>query len=228
MTSAAHRSPRISDELAYVLPMALFLAGVFAGGHWPNLYVPAYVARAIAAAAALFLLRSHYTRVRWNHAWLGAIVGVVGVVQWVGMQAILERHFALFRPDPEAAFNPLTHFAAPWQTWSFIAVRLASATLVVPFVEELFWRDWMWRTVLAPNDFKLAAVGEPGWPAIAFVTLAFATVHANWGLTAIVWAAGVAALLVYTRSLGACIIAHGTTNLLLGAYVLWTHHWSLW
>jgi hypothetical protein len=47
-------------------------------------------------------------------------------------------------------------------------------------------------------------------------------------MTAIGWGLMIAALLVYTRSLGACIIAHGVTNLLLGGYVLYTKSWYFW
>ena len=47
------------------------------------------------------------------------------------------------------------------------------------------------------------------------VPLIFAVVHGNWWLTAIVWALMISLLLAYTKSLGACIIAHATTNLLL-------------
>jgi hypothetical protein len=35
-------------------------------------------------------------------------------------------------------------------------------------------------------------------------------------------------LLVKTRSLGACIVAHATTNLLLAAYVVNSHQWFFW
>jgi membrane protease YdiL (CAAX protease family) len=59
------------------------------------------------------------------------------------------------------------------------------------------------------------------------VTLAFAAVHIQW-MTAIVWGSMIALLLVRTRSLGACIIAHAVTNLLLGVYVLYTHDWAFW
>ena len=38
----------------------------------------------------------------------------------------------------------------------------------------------------------------------------------------------IGALLVYTKSLGACIIAHAVTNLLLALYVLKTHDWAFW
>ena len=71
-------------------------------------------------------------------------------------------------------------------------------------------------------------MGEWGWPPLLFVTGAFATVHGHWWPTAIVWGLMVAGLLVYTKSLGACMVAHATTNLLLGLYVLRYHAWSLW
>jgi CAAX prenyl protease-like protein len=95
-------------------------------------------------------------------------------------------------------------------------------------MEELFWRDFLWRQILAPNDFKLAGVGEFGWAPFLGVSVAFAVVHGNWWLTAIAWGLMVAALLVYTKSLGACMIAHAVTNLLLGVYVLVWRDWSFW
>ena len=79
-----------------------------------------------------------------------------------------------------------------------------------------------------PNDFKLAQVGEFEWTPLLVVPLVFAVVHAPWWPTAIVWALMIGVLLVYTKSLGACIIAHGVTNLLLAIYVLQHHAWYLW
>jgi CAAX prenyl protease-like protein len=216
------------DELAYVLPMGLFLALVWFGGTWPALYPAAYVLRTIAVAALLVALRRHYTPVRWNAWGLGLIVGVAGIVQWVGMQLWLQRAFpSWFAPSPDP-FDPTTAFDSPAVVWAFVAVRVIGAVLVVPVMEELFWRDYLWRQLLAPNDFKLAAVGEWGWLPFLGVSAAFAVVHGNWWLTSIVWGLMVAGLLVYTKSLGACIVAHATTNLLLAAYVLWTRDWSFW
>ena len=143
------------------------------------------------------------------------------------MQLWLQAHFAWFKPDPQA-FNPFTAFQSSTAAWSFVAVRVASAVLVVPVMEELFWRDYLWRQILAPNDFKLAEVGEFDWMPFLLVPLAFATVHGVCWPTAIVWALMIGALLVYTKSLGACIIAHGVTNLLLAIYVLQKHAWDLW
>jgi CAAX prenyl protease-like protein len=223
------RGPRVSDDLAYLLPMGAFLAFTWAGGYWPSFFVASYVAKTFVAALLLAVLWRHYTKIRWSYWWLGIVMGVVGVVQWVCMERGLlhvwpNYHIAKNGPP----FDPTRAFHSPAAMWSFIAVRWAGASLVVPVMEELFWRDYLWRTIAAPADFKLAQMGEwdRGIPLIV-VSLFFCTVHFEW-LTAIVWGLMVGGLLVFTRSLGACIIMHGVTNFLLGAYVLWTHDWKFW
>jgi CAAX prenyl protease-like protein len=213
--------------------MAVFLGFTWLGANEtfksavPHAYAVSYFAKTIVVAFLLALLWRHYTKIRWNHWWLGVIVGVIGIFQWVPMQLWLQRHFELFRPSGEP-FDPTQAFASPAALYGFIAIRFIGAALVVPVMEELFWRDFLWRQILAPNDFKLAQVGE--WSPIPFigVSVAFAVVHGNWWLTSIVWALMVAGLLVYTKSLGACIIAHAVTNLLLGIYVLTYRDWAFW
>jgi CAAX prenyl protease-like protein len=220
----------IRDDVAYILPMALFLLLTGIAGYFPSAYVPAYVLKAVLAAAALVLCWPAYTKIRWDYWWLGIIVGVVGIVQWVVMQLWLQKTFAgvfLFAP-PKDPFNPLEAFDSDAMLYGFLFARIFSATIIVPVMEELFWRDYLWRTVLAPNDFKLASVGEWGWAPVLIVSGAFASVHGHWWLTSIVWGLMIAGLLVYTKSLGACIIAHGVTNLLLAGYVLWTRDWAFW
>ena len=217
----------VSDDLAYIIPMATFLVLTAAGGHWPTLYPYFYVARAAIVAVLLVTFWKHYTKVRWDYWWLGLIVGVIGIFQWVPMQLWLQNHTSWF-PAAKDPFDPTKAFASPTIMWMFIIIRTASATLVVPVMEELFWRDYLWRYILAPNDFKLASVGEWAWAPFLIVSGAFATVHGNWWLTAIVWALMIGGLLVYTRSIGACIIAHGTTNLLLAVYVLLWKDWGFW
>lgn len=217
----------LREEIAYIAPMAVFLALVQVAVSFKSLYAPAYIARAILTAILLAIFWRNYTKIRWHHWWLGILVGVIGTVQWIGMQLWLQNHFDWFRPSPDA-FNPMNAFHSQAAMWSFIAVRMIGAVLVVPVMEELFWRDYLWRQISSPNDFKIPPVGE--WDPIAFAVVCgvFATVHGNWWLTAIVWAAMIGALLVYTKSLGACIIAHATTNLLLALYVLKYHVWDFW
>ena len=79
---------------------------------------------------------------------------------------------------------------------------------------------------------RRAFLPPPALPLVYFagshVSLAFAVVHGNWWLTSIVWALMIGALLMYTKSLGACIIAHAVTNLLLAVYVLRYRDWAFW
>jgi CAAX prenyl protease-like protein len=226
------RPPRHSwlrDDIAYLAPMAAFLLFVWVGTTWKSLYPASYVLREIVTVALLVLGWRHYTKIRWNGWWLGVIVGVIGVFQWVGMQLWLQRTgISLFQPGKDP-FNPFAAFESPAASWGFVAVRMIGAVIVVPVMEELFWRDFLWREIIAPNDFKLAKVGEFEWPAYLGVAVAFGVlVHGNWWLTAIVWGLMIGALLAYTKSLGACIIAHAVTNLLLAVYVLKTGDWSFW
>jgi uncharacterized protein len=196
---------------------------------WSNLFPISYVLKTCLAAAALWFFWNRYTPISWAHWQLGVIVGVIGIVQWVGMEKLLLHYFPNYpRPGGAALFDPYAHFAGqPGLMWAFTIIRWGGAALVVPVMEELFWRDWLWRTLAAPNDFRLASVGEWDWKIFLIVAGAFATVHVQW-ITAFGWGLMIGWLLVYTRSLGACIVAHGVTNLLLGAYVQYTRDWYFW
>ena len=219
----------IGDDAAYILPMAVFLALTCAGGHWPVFYVASYVSKTILTALLLTLFRKHYTKIHWDYWQLGILLGILGVIQWVGMEKALLHLWPNYPRVTVEAFNPTATFSSPAALAAFIAVRWAGASLVVPVMEELFWRDFVWRSTAAPSDFKLARLGEwdRGLP-LAIVAILFCSVHLNEWMTALVWGLMTGGLLLYTRSLGACIIMHVVTNFLLGAYVLWSHDWKFW
>jgi hypothetical protein len=218
--------PRFADDLAYLLPMGIFLVFTEIGNWWPSAMPALYVGKTALAAGLLIGFRGRYAKIRWNYAWLGVIVGIVGVVQWVGMEKAI---LAVWPHYPHAAAAPFDpkQIGSPALRDIFVAVRFAGPVLVVPFMEELFWRDYLWRSLAAPNNFRLAQVGEWDVSAFAVVTILFASVHVQW-VTALVWGALVAWLLVRTKSLGACIVAHAVTNLLLGIYVMATGDLSFW
>jgi uncharacterized protein len=226
----------------YILPFAVFMGFTFLGGQFKDFYPHSYVAKTFVVAGLLWFCWKFYTRVRWTHLGLGVLVGVVGVVQWIGMEKLFMSHdfffwtrmsFAGAEQVRADAFKPHEVFASAATMWAFIAIRLLGASLVVPVMEELFWRDYLWRTLASPNDYTLHEVGEYDRTAFWLVPVFFATVHPQW-VTSIVWALLIAWLLWHTRSLGACIVAHGVTNLLLGAYVLVSHYalgrdeWYFW
>lgn len=226
----------VRRDIAYIAPMAVFLAFTFLGVKFGSFYPLSYVLKTFVVAAMLFVLWRAYTRIRWTHLPLGVLVGVIGTVQWIGMEKLFMSHdfFVWTRMSfdgankvREAAFNPETALGTGWVLWAFVTIRWMGASLLVPVMEELFWRDYIWRSLASPNDFRLHEVGEYDTSSVWLVPVFFAMVHPQW-LTSIVWALLIAGLLLKTRSLGACIVAHGVTNFLLGAYVLTTKEWFFW
>jgi CAAX prenyl protease-like protein len=207
--------------------MAAFLGITYLATLFPNQYAIFYVAKTILAAALLITFRKRYEPIRWDYAALGALAGVVGIVQWIGVDKLVLHLAPNYFHVPPDVFVPFDVIHPRSLAWSFVIFRWADAFLVVPIMEELFWRDWVWRIIIAPNNFFLAKIGEWDRTAFIFVTIAFASEHPQWP-TAIVYGLLIGGLLVYTRSLGACIVCHAVTNVLLGAFVLYTHQWQYW
>jgi CAAX prenyl protease-like protein len=221
------RRSRFGDDWSYLLPMLAFMAFTEVGVRWPGLFPIAYAVKTVLTAILLWLCWPAFTKIKWT-AWnLGIVVGVVGVVQWVAMEKLLLHLWPNYPRMSTAVLDPYAEVANPSLRLVFFTFRWLGPTLIVPFMEELFWRDFLWRTFIAPSDFKLASIGEWDPKAFWLVPLLFASVHIQW-ITAVVWALMIGLLLLRTKSLGSCIIAHGVTNCLLGAYVLWTHDWYFW
>jgi len=224
------RSP-FQDDWSYLLPMATFVGLTVIGWWWPGLFPLTfiYISKTIVTAILLAICWPAFTRISWAGWKLGIIVGIVGIFQWVAMEKLLLHAWPNYPRMHVDVFDPYNEIHNPALRAVFFVFRWLGPTLVVPFMEELFWRDYLWRTIIAPNDFKLAGIGE--WDAKAFwlVPLFFASVHVQW-ITAVVWALMIGLLLLRTKSIGSCIIAHGVTNFLLGAWVLFhtPHDWYFW
>ena len=90
-----------------------------------------------------------------------------------------------------------------------IAVRLIGSAFVISIAEELFFRKWL--------------IGFAGfWSMVAL----FAVEHDRWlvaALCGIIYGG-----LYLRRGLGAACVAHATTNLVLGLWVLKTGQWQFW
>jgi CAAX prenyl protease-like protein len=110
--------------------------------------------------------------------------------------------------------------------WPLIAVRTLGAAVLVPVMEELFWRSFLMRWVQDPV-FEGVQPAAVGLRAVVISTFLFVLAHTLW-LAAIV--AGLAYALLYTRSgkLWLPVIAHGVTNGALAAWVVATGNWQFW
>jgi hypothetical protein len=107
-----------------------------------------------------------------------------------------------------------------------VAFRIAGAALVVPLMEELFWRSFLQRWV-QQHDFLALDPARIGLKALLIASALFAVEHLQW-LAGLVAGLAYGWLYIRTRNLWAPIVAHAVTNGLLGADVVATGRWSFW
>jgi CAAX prenyl protease-like protein len=151
-------------------------------------------------------------------AGLSAAVGVAVLVLWINLDA------SWMQIGASAGFDPRN--SAGGIDWLLVAVRLAGAALVVPLMEELFWRSFLLRW-LEERDFLNVDAARVGLRSVLVTVVLFGFEHNLW-LAGIV--AGVAYSWLYMRTgnLWAPILAHAVTNGLLGVWVIQTASWTYW
>lgn len=182
-----------------------------------------YPVKIIAVMIALVYCWKSYDELRQDrlkpvHV-LGALaIGVIVFVLWINM----DWDFAAI--GSSEGYDP---GGLPGGTYyAFIAVRLAGAALVVPVFEEIFWRSFVLRYIIN-QDFLLVKIGAFTWMSFIISSLLFGSEHNLW-LAGIMAGVFYNILLYWSRSIYACVIAHGITNLLLGIYVIRTGSWQFW
>lgn len=217
------------DAIYRVAPFAAFIAVLALRGALEAAGVPAlvvqglYALQALAAAALLALFWRHYLELteplRLRDGLLALAAGVLVFVVWINATAPWMR-----LGEPVATFVPLDEQGR--YLWALIAVRIVGAAIVVPLMEELFWRGFLMRWV-DRRAFLTLAPGEVS-------TFAWIASSAVFALAHDLWLAGFVAGLVYgqlyrmTGNLWVPIAAHAMTNLVLAAWVVHGLHWSFW
>jgi hypothetical protein len=207
-----------------VAPFVLFLALTFCQGRFGEASrYWFYLAKTLAGVWLVWgVMRPRVSEMRWALSWeaVATGIGVFGI--WIGLDGL---HPKLLSPDkpwnPHEWFAPDTGLAV-----LFVGVRLFGSTIVVPPLEEVFYRSFLYRYVTR-SDFEAV-------PLAAFNLRAFVIVSAIFGLTHHEWLAGILcgfayqALVCRKRRLGDAMTAHAITNLLLGLWVVWRGAWNFW
>jgi CAAX prenyl protease-like protein len=242
---------RASATAAHVMPLLVFTVLLSVPGFFciknPELpwYQQApehwlYPLQTLLCAGLLFVFRRQYHFGPWRGLGLACVLAVLGIAVWIA-PAWLYTKLAYGDDVPDwwawlgmverkEGFDPT--LLAAWPAWKTAAIvmRFARMVLVVPLVEELFWRGFLMRYVHAPDgDWQRVPFGTHSWLGFAIVTVMVMLAHAPQDyLAALVWGAFMYVLAVRSRSLGACIIMHALGNFLLGLYALRTQQWGFW
>ena len=192
------------------------------------------VAVQILVAFALFgfFFRTWLEHFKFRVSILAVVVGVVGYAMWVGICSLHpERQFlSLFGLQElwpsRTAFNPFEEISDSFRRNIFLMMRFTTLALIVPVAEELFLRGFLVRWI-EDVDLKSVRFDSLSWQAIIAPTVCSVLTHPEI-VAAIVWFSLVTWLMIRTKSIWNCILAHMVTNLLLGIHVVMTGAWELW
>jgi uncharacterized protein len=214
----------LKSALAYIAPFATFIAL-----RWLPL-PPEWLApvRFVAVAAVLVLFSRHVVPRRVSFAAGSILLGVSVLLIWIGPDTIWHGYRESWPFHNAITGVAKSSLPAPLHSNAFfIVTRVLESALLVPVLEELFWRGWLMRWLIRP-DFETVPLGR--YTALSFwgVALLFAAEHGPY------WEVGLIAGVAYnwwivrTRNLADCILAHAVTNGLLAGYVLLLDRWQYW
>lgn len=242
MISKITSSPALVRAVPFVIFLGLTsLQDKFgeSGRYW------VYLAKSLAGAGMLAVVWRHIKELQWNFSWQAVLVGVGVFAVWVGLSghypplnALYSEHicpllqkFGLTKSCAETSaatsWNPNSVFGAGSAlAWFFIIVRIAGSTLVVPPLEEVFYRSFIYR-YLAAKDFLSVPLNRFVPVPFIVTSLVFAFTHHEW-LSALLCGFAYQGLVIWKNRLGDAITAHAITNFLLGLWVVWRGAWHFW
>lgn len=221
-----------SPAAAHILPFAVFMSGVMlvsavqflpGGSLWvdsPEYWV--YPLQTLLCGALLLFYRHQYRLAFAGGTGLALLAGVGVLGVWIAPQALG------FAPPRLEGFNPDVFSASPALYWFTVIMRFLRLVVIVPLVEEIFWRGFLMRVIIR-EDFTTVPFGTFRWGSFIAVAVCFMLVHntADWP-AALLCGLAYNALAVGTKSLAACVAAHALTNLGLGLYIMSTKQWGFW
>jgi CAAX protease family protein len=226
VTAISERRP---SWVPYVAPFAVFMVLLAVDQYLPLEDRLRAVARVVILAGALWFCSRHVISLRITHGITSLALGVGVFALWVAPDVFFPswRDSWFFSNgltgriegvlSPAARSDPL-----------LLTLRSLRAVILVPIIEELFWRAWLPRWLDHPADFTEVRLGTYTRASFWLTAILFASEHGA------MWDVGLAAGLLYnwwmkrTRSLGDLILAHAVTNACLSAYVLFRGRWEYW
>jgi uncharacterized protein len=212
-----------SPLAARVAPFVIFLAltscqGQFgaASAYW------FYLAKTLIAIWLIWAMRPFVSEMRWAMSWEAVVVGIGVFVMWIGLDPFYPKFM-----KSGAVWNPHLQFGQNSElAWLMIVTRILGSTLVVPPLEEAFYRSFLYRYLTKPDFLSV--------PLNRFLPIPFLVTAAVFGFSHFQWLAGILCGMTYQglvlrkNRLGDAMTAHAITNFLLGAWVIWRGAWQFW
>ena len=226
-TVPAPPGARGEGTLAWVGPFAVFMAWLALDQYITIAYPAKEVVRDLVLLASIIVFSRRVLPRRAPHWPASIALGLAVFVLWVAPDWLVPgwRSHWLFQNGITGHLGSSIMMGelSPFR----LVLRTIRAALLVPVLEELFWRGWLPRYI-QDTRFERIPIGQ--YTSLAFwaTALLFAAEHGPF------WEVGLLCGIIYnwwmrrTRSLGDLMLVHATTNLALSLYVIATQRWTFW
>jgi CAAX protease family protein len=198
------------------------------GSVWPLKGIADQFARIVIIVAVIWAVSRPVLDFRVRN-WSGTVgVGVLIFGLWILPDLLFPAYRHLWLFDNSIVGTVHSSLSAEEKSDAFVlALRTFRASVLVPILEELFWRAWLMRWLIVP-DFRQVALGAYSATSFWVVAALFASEHGPY------WDVGLVAGILFnfwmirTKSLGDLILAHAVANLCLSVYVIAAGKWEYW
>ena len=233
LVAVAHHTPWFTRQVAlpetaaglpptaaYLAPLLAIVATTMITAAFSSGFDRFYPLRVLAVAAALGVSWRAYTELQWNWSWNAVALGIAVFALWMALEP-----WHAGRTDGSVLKAGLTSLT-PGGAGAWLAFRVFGSVVTVPLAEELAFRGYLTRRLIAP-DFTRVPPGQFTWTSFLGSSLLFGAMHGRW-------VAGTAAGMLYALAfyrrgkLADAVVAHAVTNALIAASVLSQGAWGLW
>lgn len=221
--STLHNKLQASPLLARVLPFFVFLVLTSAQGSFgPDSQFWVYLLKTLVGVWMIWTIWPLVGEMRWALSIEAVGGGLLVFLLWIGLDFPYPKLL-----ETDDSWDLQKHFGEDLMMfWLFAGTRIVGSTLVVPLLEEVFYRSFLYRYILSPNWLFT--------PHSLFDIRPFLGTSLIFGLAHQHWLAGILCGMIYqgvvlrTNRLGDAITAHAITNLLLGLWVVTQKQWHFW
>ncbi len=208
----------VNPSAVFLMPLLAILSTGMIARAISNGFELFYSLRLLFALVALIVYAGYLRTLDWRFSWRGPVVGLLVLAVWLLSAQVLL--------DPASAPAALTNMSSGARTL-WLCGRIATAGILVPIAEELAYRGFLLRRLVAA-DFQNVTYQRVGaWPLLAS-SVVFGFGHGAMLLPGVAAGLAYGTLTIRTGRLGEAVAAHMTTNLALALVVLLYDKWQLW
>jgi len=212
---------------ARVAPFILFVSLTSLQGKFGLSYYGVYCAKTFVGVFLVWLIWPVVTEMRWAFSWEAVVVGIFVAVFWVGLDPWCPKWFGIDHVwNPYADLRKIGETGSKWAL-AYVIIRIAGSTLVVPHMEEVFFRSFLYRYVIKV-DFLSVPLNHFNARSFLITSILFGLEHGNQWIAGILCGFCYQWLVLRKNRLGDAMTAHAVSNFLLGVYVAWKGQWQFW